>query len=383
MVTLRIRSLPIYRLPRVGRTHDPQLSKISLDMQRENTDIEPQWTSLPPNIRSSIVAAWSNNMPPVATALYGRWWQLETWLRSLIYVELRAAFGSSWADKLPKDSENRQDKEQTIQHMATPDAQARLAYTDASTLFSIIDKHWELFEAALITKSSWMGRVGELSHIRNRIGHCRRPHTDDLARLEQMLRDLEGGAFCALSAFNRQWPLEADRNEPLVKSWVNGEHEVATRLLKHAHRQYETSFTIRWSCRPWAKQLPAKDSISGTKGYLWHAQWYFRGDRFLDLRAFWNDGFLQISREPILFVCASDSSSLEISFSALEDPDVVADAIGDCFDAALTGLRYGRDIDNDYASWTKLYADLDPRVQAGGPWSIVDDSTQPITLFSA
>ena len=352
-------------------------------MQRENTDIEPQWTSLPPNIRSSIVAAWSNDMPPVATALYGRWWQLETWLRSLIYVELRAAFGSSWADKLPKASEKRQGKEQTIRHMATPDAQARLAYTDARDLFSIINKHWELFEASLITKSSWMGRVEELSHIRNRIGHCRRPHTDDLARLEQILRDLEGGAFRALSAFNQQWPLEADRNEPLVKSWVNGENEVAIRLLEHANRRYETSFTICHSCRPWARQLPVKASISGTKGYLWHAQWFFRGYRSLDLSAFWNDDFLQINREPILFVCASDSSSLEISFSALEDPDVIADLIGGCFEAALTHLRYGRDIDYDYESWTKLYAELDPRVQVGGRWSIVDDSTQPITLFSA
>lgn len=352
-------------------------------MQRENTDIDLKWTSLPPNIRSSIVAAWSHDMSPVVTALYGRWWQLETWLRSLIYVELRAAFGSSWANKLPEVSEKRQDKEQTIRHMATPDAQARLAYTDVSTLFSIIDKDWELFEASLITKNSWMGRVEELSHVRNRIGHCRRPHTDDLVRLEQMLRDLEGGAFHALSAFNRQRPLEVDRNEPLVKSWVNGEHEVASRLLEHADCQYETSFTIRWSCRPWAEKLPAKASISGTKGYLWHAQWCFRGDRFPDLRAFWNDDFLQDNRESILFVCASGSFFLEVSFSALEGPDVVADAIGGCFDAALRCLRVGRNIDCDYASWTKLYADLDPRVQAGGPWSIVDDSTQPITLFSA
>jgi hypothetical protein len=33
--------------------------------------------------------------------------------------------------------------------------------------------------------------------IRHRIGHVRRPHDDDLNRVEQALRDLEHGAFVA------------------------------------------------------------------------------------------------------------------------------------------------------------------------------------------
>ncbi|MEO1020738.1 MAG: hypothetical protein AAFY56_24135, partial [Pseudomonadota bacterium] len=229
----------------------------------------------------------------------------------------------------------------------------------------------------------WRGRVEELRHIRNRIGHCRRPHADDLGRLEQTLRDLEVGAFRALLAFNRQAPLDERRDDPMVDAWVCGGHEAANRLIDHADRQYETSFSLHWSRRPWSERPTAKSWISGKKGYIWHAHWFFRGDRRVDLRRFWNDGYLDINRESVLFVCSSNSSFVEISFSALEDPDRIADVIGCCFDTILTNLKYTSDTDDDYLQWTKQHDDLDPRVQVGGPWSIVDDSTTPITIFAA
>jgi hypothetical protein len=36
--------------------------------------------------------------PPRLRALYARWWQLETWLRELAYVELRALLGTRWVE---------------------------------------------------------------------------------------------------------------------------------------------------------------------------------------------------------------------------------------------------------------------------------------------
>lgn len=34
---------------------------------------------------------------------YARLWQLETWLRRMVYVELRALKGDDWAAKIEKD----------------------------------------------------------------------------------------------------------------------------------------------------------------------------------------------------------------------------------------------------------------------------------------
>jgi hypothetical protein len=39
-------------------------------------------------------------VPGYASALHARWWQLETWLRSLAYVELRSKFGSDWTKQI-------------------------------------------------------------------------------------------------------------------------------------------------------------------------------------------------------------------------------------------------------------------------------------------
>ncbi len=349
----------------------------------DTSNVNPEWESLSPELRTSLSAAWRNDVPPTATALYGRWWQLETWLRSLVYVELRAAFGPAWVEELPDISGKRQELEHTIRHMPTPDSQARLAYADVSALFKIIEKHWSLFEDSLIARTIWMGRAEELLHIRNRIGHCRRPHIDDLSRLEQTLRDLEVGAFRALSSFNRLMNVYPDRRDPVVDAWFVGEHEVAKRLLEHARRQYETAFELSWSRRPWSEAISANVPITGTRGYVWHAELYFH-DRTPRLRDFWNDDYLGHHRESILLLCANSPSSFSISFAALENPSVIADVIGICFDVALTNMRgRHREVEDDWRRWAKQNADLDPRVQAGGMWAMVSDSTKPIALFAA
>jgi hypothetical protein len=46
-----------------------------------------------------------------AVSLYARWWQLETWLRELVYVELRARDGIDWHDQLGVNP-NRQAREE-------------------------------------------------------------------------------------------------------------------------------------------------------------------------------------------------------------------------------------------------------------------------------
>jgi hypothetical protein len=41
-----------------------------------------------------------SGVPGVALAFYGRWWQLETWLREVVYVELRSKYGPRWTENL-------------------------------------------------------------------------------------------------------------------------------------------------------------------------------------------------------------------------------------------------------------------------------------------
>jgi hypothetical protein len=340
------------------------------------------WQALPNRIRASLGTAWRFGVPPEATALYGRWWQLETWLRQLIYVELRARDGVGWAVALPPATEEREAKDRRYTYMATPDAQARLAYLDVSPLFALLEKHWVLFADSLIDRDVWSGRTVELRGIRNRIGHCRRPHADDLARLEQTLRDLDSGAFRAVAAFNRQYQPTEDLSDPLVEAWVRNQHLAAARLVEHADQQYEVRFALRFSRRPWAEPLAAINQVTGKAGYLWHATWYIRSG-FVDLRGFWEDSSLNRHRDLIVFVCANSPAKMEVSFAAVDNPQTVADAIGTCFDGLLDNLRRESIPDRVWETWAGIYDDLDSRVQVNSPWPIIDDGTVPVSMFGA
>src|SRR6266568_3630987 len=90
----------------------------------ERADVQ-EFLKLPSALRRSISSGWRGDVPAIATALYGRWWQIDTWLRSLVYVELRTNFGPVWVNEIPSVSEDRQLGERTLQHMPTPDIHAR------------------------------------------------------------------------------------------------------------------------------------------------------------------------------------------------------------------------------------------------------------------
>jgi hypothetical protein len=223
------------------------------------------------DVQTALEGAFGSGVPGRSVALYARWWQLETWLRSLAYVELRAESGERWTDRLDVGALQRQSRDQARAYMASPDWKDPLAYLDASKLFDLLDRNWSLFEPSLISRGSWQGRRDELLAIRHRIGHLRRPHRDDLMRLEQTLRDLEHGAVRTLRAYNRRYdPYPQQASDPVVTGWVAGQHPVAQRLLEHAERQYGTSLRLTYSVRRWATEF-ADGPVSGSRGVLWHA----------------------------------------------------------------------------------------------------------------
>jgi hypothetical protein len=70
--------------------------------------------------------------------------------------------------------------------MASTDANLTLTRVDVHELFEMIGRDWQLFEATLIDRQIWDGRVRELKQIRHRIAHCRRSHHDNLARSNRL-----------------------------------------------------------------------------------------------------------------------------------------------------------------------------------------------------
>jgi hypothetical protein len=322
-------------------------------------------------------------VPGAALAFYGRWWQLENWLREVVYVELHSRYGRAWSEQLEPRVASRAAGEERNHYMASADAGELLAYSDVSALFAIIEDHWELFAPLLPPQRRWSGTAEELRELRNRNAHCRRPHRDDLGRIEQVLRDLESGAWRFYSSYLNVHDLPQSR-DPLSRAWVRGRHEAASRLLQHARDQYDTRFRLRYSVRPWA-QKPQPSNISGAAGVLWHADWLIMG-RDLNVADLWATIELRANARHLLVHLLFDLGRVTATFAAVDDPAMIADAIGGIFDSILissTPFQPGRDLD-EWGERCLRGADLLPRcVQVLNAYTTLDPHQQPFFLFQA
>jgi hypothetical protein len=317
-------------------------------------------------------------VPPRPLALYARWWQLETWLRELAYVELRARSGTSWGEAVGIASARKQ-ADAAFSHMAGADNKNPLAYLDYSQLLKVLEENWSHFGYALLEPRAWAGRQYELRQIRHRIGHMRRPHADDLDRLEQTLRDLERGTFIAIASYNRRFePSPTRYGDPVTQGWVRAKHPTARRLIAHAERQYETRILVRVSRRPWA-ELP--ESLDRASGIFWHIDFSMR-DRSYDPRTLWHDSALASVRPLAVHMLADDPYHVSFTFSARDLSIDVAEAIGSAFDAVLMVSRHGRP-DEEWGRWQQRARTIDFRLLSGTAWNIVDESTLPISNFAA
>jgi hypothetical protein len=172
--------------------------------------------------------AWSYT--PVATnavPIFRLCWQLENWLRTIVYVELRAN-QVDWEAPIEGKVQNwpprslKNDKR--LHHMATPH-QAALSYLTFGELWDVVSSptHWALFAPYFPPKDNTDVRIAEVKAIRNRIAHFREPHVNDLARLELFIKDMEPGIrkFCSRYTVDKvpKNPAVDKVSQQLEKDW--------------------------------------------------------------------------------------------------------------------------------------------------------------------
>lgn len=88
---------------------------------------------------------------------YSRLWQLETWLRTMVYVELRALLGDDWATGLSPSSISFQ-ADKSLSHMPTPEMNA-LSYAQLSKLTQLIASNWDCFGGCTELRSWFVARL--------------------------------------------------------------------------------------------------------------------------------------------------------------------------------------------------------------------------------
>lgn len=161
-------------------------------------------------------------VPPSAIRLFRMSWQLETWLRLIVYVEFRAAV-CNWEVYIESFfNPKRLKSDKSLHHMATPHG-SKLLYLTLNDLWKLVsaNENWNFFEHYFPPKDNLIPRIEEILAIRNRVAHSREPHENDVARMRLFLRDLESGFrnFCARYSNTEPVVREDGVAERLQEEW--------------------------------------------------------------------------------------------------------------------------------------------------------------------
>jgi hypothetical protein len=201
---------------------------------------------------------------------YARLWQLETWLRRMVYVELRALLGDAWSQDLPKSGSFDADKRLT--HMPTPEMNA-LSYAQLSELTQLMGKHWKCFESYLPPSDLWDAKLKEVKQIRHRIAHFRRGHVDDHPRLLQFLRDIDLGFWTFCTSYNNGQPILPHERDPVTRHFLSLDplpwSEIAPKewaRVGFVDNSLVIGMTVEVLRRPWAEWV---DVIDGKAGFFY------------------------------------------------------------------------------------------------------------------
>ena len=102
-------------------------------------------------------------LPKRVLSTYARLWQLETWLRRMVYVELRALRADDWDKGIDVDVPFKADKR--LRHMPTPEKDV-LSYITFSQLTRLISDNWNAFDCYLPPQNIWLAKLEEIGQIR-------------------------------------------------------------------------------------------------------------------------------------------------------------------------------------------------------------------------
>lgn len=236
----------------------------------------------------ALAARLVPELPQRVLDTYSRLWQFETWLRRMVYLELRALAGDDWVSRLPNvEGHKRADKRLT--HMQGPEND-NLSYVQFKGLARLVSENWQLFEVFLPPKSIWEAKLEEIAQVRHRVAHFRSGHQDDLPRVTQLLRDIDQGFWKFCTSYNAPRPVLPQSDDPIEDTFLHLDLFPWT-LLEDGkwvrswvkHPGDSTSMSIEVLCRPWAKwSLP----VVGREGFLYNVEIYARRGSKLDYKRF-------------------------------------------------------------------------------------------------
>jgi hypothetical protein len=283
-------------------------------------------------------------VPKRVLATYSRLWQLETWLRRMIYIELRALLGDDWSQDFPASSVSFE-ADKRLTHMPTPEMNA-LSYAPLSKLEGVIKQHWGCFSPYLPPQDLWFAKLTEVSQVRHRVMHFRAGHADDHQRVIQLLRDIDQGFWRFCTSYNDPQPILPATDDPVVSHslpydpfpWTEVEDKKWARI-GIADPSIVVSMTVEVLRRPWVGWL---HQVDGKPGSMYDVQFHARDGHKFDYGAFLHNT-RAIHPHVAHFCLGSLENSVRITIPALLGSAKVIEIVDRVFDVARSVVdRYPR-----------------------------------------
>ena len=223
-------------------------------------------------LRSEALMDAACRLPGELLSTYARLWEFETWLRMMVYVELRAGYGDAWENHLPNEGKTggAQSQDERLSHMPTLE-RLPTSYMQLRSILSTISDEWCLFNPYLPPLELWKAKVEEVLQVRHRIAHFRRGHKHDADRVAQLLRDLDPGFWRFCLSYN-----DAD--------WWSSDDAAIREVASHERASDRVELHLRRSTRPWSRPTESfEESPGGFYDAVIHATrgWQFGYQSFL------------------------------------------------------------------------------------------------------
>lgn len=289
----------------------------------------------------------ADRVPTERLSTYSRLWQFETWLRTMVYVELRARHGNDWHQHLLLPSLRPLENDKKLSHMPTSD-QLQTSYMQLSDLLKTVSSNWHLFKPYLPPKPIWDARLAEVSQIRHRVAHFRLGHEHDLDRVEQLLRDIDKGFWSFCSSYNREFAILPPSKDNVLKEFIHLDPFPWTQVEPNKWAKIGTadpnqplSVNIYILRRDWLKSKPPAQ-VAGKYGYLYSLSIVPRDNRRIE-----HDQFListQSIHPTICHICLDYSPcSVRITLPSVLGKSTLRQIIERLIEVAHVTLRPGRE----------------------------------------
>jgi len=298
-------------------------------------------------------------VPPAAPALYRMLWQLETWFRTMVYVELKAT-RTDWEEpikaKVRDWPPNSLASDKTLHHMATSH-QEGISYLTFGQLWSIMSDpaQWPLFEPYFPPEKNTAVRMEEVKTIRNRIAHFREPHRNDVKRLGLFMEDMEDGIrkFCLryMQGKHPQDPADEPIFEKLKSVWPNIGYGIELKtpvdwLYEPGHLRRDPHMNANLHLLTHKKY--AKGSLQGVAYKLTFSP---KRSKHFDVVQF-VASTQKHHKDIIHILLASDPHAPAVTIPAIHGIDKTVDLVAEFLSAALNCQNGdGRSLDRDALNW--------------------------------